>query len=104
MLDLPLSADTHPPTARTCAITAATDGLPELRAIFGELLGIPSEQLLALGNASLSVHARRDRARAAARRPGHPRCPGADQEIAFLCPAPGYDRHFAITESCAGIR
>ena len=77
-------------------------GLPELRAIFGELLHIPVEQLLALGNASLQVmhdvivHALLHGV------------PGGDvawrgEEIAFLCPSPGYDRHFAIAEAL-GIR
>ncbi len=77
-------------------------GLPELRAIFGELLHIPTEQILALGNASLQVmhdtivHALLHGV------PGNVR-PWRDDEIAFLCPSPGYDRHFAITEAF-GIR
>ena len=78
-------------------------GLPELRAIFGELLGIPVPNLIAGNNASLElmhdvvvfsllyggvdsprpwIYELRDG-------------PG----VKFLCPAPGYDRHFAITES-----
>lgn len=77
-------------------------GLPELRSIFGELLHIPTEQLLALGNASLSVmhdtvvHALLHGV------PGGG-APWRDDDIAFLCPTPGYDRHFAITEAL-GIR
>ena len=77
------------------------DGNLELRAIFGELLEIPAAQLLALGNASLSimhdtiVHALLHGV------------PGGsawrDDDIAFLCPVPGYDRHFAICEAL-GIR
>jgi DNA-binding transcriptional MocR family regulator len=77
-------------------------GLPELRAIFGELLHIPVEQLLALGNASLQimhdtiVHALLH---------GLPGVNAAwrGEDVAFLCPSPGYDRHFAITEAF-GIR
>lgn len=77
-------------------------GLPELRAIWGELLHIPVAQILALGNSSLQVmhdtlvHALLHGV------PGDIR-PWRDDEIAFLCPVPGYDRHFAITEAF-GVR
>ncbi|WP_072802836.1 aminotransferase class I/II-fold pyridoxal phosphate-dependent enzyme [Rhodococcoides yunnanense] len=74
-------------------------GLPELRAIFGELLGIPVKNLVAGNNASLEImqdlvvwallHGLSD----------SPRPWSAEPNIRFLCPAPGYDRHFAITES-----
>lgn len=78
-------------------------GLPELRAIFGELLGIPVPNLIAGNNASLEfmhdvlvysllyggVDSPRPWIRDLHDGPG----------VKFLCPAPGYDRHFAITES-----
>ena len=101
MLDLPMSAD-HTADGVDVRNYGGSDGLLELRAIFGELLGIPVEQLLALGNASLNVmhdvivHALLHGV------PGTT-VPWRDDEIAFLCPAPGYDRHFAITEAL-GIR
>lgn len=74
-------------------------GLPELRAIFGELLGIPVPNLIAGNNASLELmhdtvvfsmlHGGVD----------SPRPWVAEPVVKFLCPAPGYDRHFAITEN-----
>ncbi|MGX9788579.1 aminotransferase class I/II-fold pyridoxal phosphate-dependent enzyme [Mycobacterium sp. MMS18-G62] len=74
-------------------------GLPELRAIFGELLGIPVPNLIAGNNASLELmhdvvvfsmlHGGVDSTRPWIREP----------VVKFLCPSPGYDRHFAITES-----
>lgn len=74
-------------------------GLPELRAIFGELLGIPVQNLIAGNNASLELmhdvvvfsllHGGVD----------SPRPWSKDPVVKFLCPVPGYDRHFAITES-----
>jgi DNA-binding transcriptional MocR family regulator len=74
-------------------------GLPELRAIFGELLGIPLPNLIAGNNSSLELmhdivvfsmlHGGVDSPR-----------PWKDEaRVKFLCPAPGYDRHFAITET-----
>lgn len=74
-------------------------GLPELRAIFGELLGIPVPNLIAGNNASLEfmhdvivfsmLHGGVDSPR-----------PWKDEPaVKFLCPVPGYDRHFAITET-----
>ncbi len=74
-------------------------GLPELRAIFGELLGIPVQNLIAGNNASLELmhdvivfsmlYGGVDSPR-----------PWKDEAgVKFLCPVPGYDRHFAITET-----
>ncbi|WP_457149039.1 aminotransferase class I/II-fold pyridoxal phosphate-dependent enzyme [Mycobacterium sp. URHB0021] len=74
-------------------------GLPELRAIFGELLGIPVSNLVAGNNASLELmhdvvvfsllHGGVDSPRPWIEEPA----------VKFLCPVPGYDRHFAVTET-----
>jgi DNA-binding transcriptional MocR family regulator len=74
-------------------------GLTELRAIFGELLGIPVPNLIAGNNASLELmhdvivfsmlHGGMDSSRPWI----------AEPAVKFLCPSPGYDRHFTITES-----
>jgi DNA-binding transcriptional MocR family regulator len=74
-------------------------GLPELRAIFGELLGLPVQNLIAGNNASLELmhdvivfsllHGGVDSPRPWVQEP----------ILKFLCPSPGYDRHFAITDS-----
>jgi DNA-binding transcriptional MocR family regulator len=74
-------------------------GLPELRAIFGELLGIAVPNLIAGNNASLEfmhdvvvfslLHGGVDSPRPWIQEPA----------VKFLCPVPGYDRHFAITET-----
>ena len=74
-------------------------GLPSARKLFAELLGVQPEEVLVGGNASLSLmygviskaythgllHSPR------------PWC--KEQSLKFLCPAPGYDRHFKITQS-----
>ncbi|WP_307797207.1 aminotransferase class I/II-fold pyridoxal phosphate-dependent enzyme [Actinomadura barringtoniae] len=73
-------------------------GLRELREIFSGLLQVPVDQLVASGNSSLElmhdcvVHALLGTV------------PGAkgrwvdEERVAFLCPVPGYDRHFSLTE------
>ncbi|MFI8879000.1 aminotransferase [Streptomyces sp. NPDC055243] len=73
-------------------------GLVELREIFADVLQVPAGQLLALGNSSLElmhdclVHALLSVVPGAESR-------WVDQErIAFLCPVPGYDRHFGLCE------
>ncbi|WP_071287548.1 aminotransferase class I/II-fold pyridoxal phosphate-dependent enzyme [Mycolicibacterium llatzerense] len=74
-------------------------GLPELRAIFGELLGLPVSNLIAGNNASLELM--HDVIVFSLLYGGvdSPRPWVQEPVLKFLCPSPGYDRHFAITES-----
>ncbi|MCC3316449.1 aminotransferase class I/II-fold pyridoxal phosphate-dependent enzyme [Nocardia africana] len=98
LLALPGADDYRDGTGTDCRNYGGLHGLPELRAIFGELLGIPVENLLAGNNASLELmhdvivfamlHGTADSTTR-----------WADEPIKFLCPSPGYDRHFGITET-----
>ncbi len=73
-------------------------GLAELRELFTPLLQVPAGQLVVGGNASLAlmhdtvVHALLSPV------PGAERRWVEEPEITFLCPVPGYDRHFTICE------
>lgn len=74
------------------------DGLPEARRLLADLLGAPAENLLVGGNASLSLmYTVIDLALTIGLR-GPASAWGNSDEVKFLCPAPGYDRHFAICE------
>ncbi|MEV7907926.1 aminotransferase class I/II-fold pyridoxal phosphate-dependent enzyme, partial [Streptomyces anulatus] len=81
-----------------CRNYGGGQGLPELRAIFSGLLQVPVPQLVAANNSSLSlmhdsiVHA------LLSGLPGTGRRWADEPRIAFLCPVPGYDRHFALSE------
>ncbi|GAA1445046.1 aminotransferase class I/II-fold pyridoxal phosphate-dependent enzyme [Leifsonia poae] len=77
-------------------------GLPELRAIFADALLVPPAQLLALGNASLTVMHDVIVQAILHGVPGGERPWGA-RTVSFLAPVPGYDRHFSICERY-GIR
>ncbi|OSC40254.1 aminotransferase class I/II-fold pyridoxal phosphate-dependent enzyme [Mycobacterium decipiens] len=74
-------------------------GLPALRAIFAELLGIPVPNLIAGNNSSLELM--HDLVAFSMLYGGvdSPRPWKDEPSVKFLCPAPGYDRHFAITET-----
>ena len=73
-------------------------GLPELRRIFAGALQVPVEQLLAAGNSSLELMHDAVVQALLSRVPGSERRWADEPRIAFLCPVPGYDRHFALTE------
>ncbi|MFW0786489.1 aminotransferase class I/II-fold pyridoxal phosphate-dependent enzyme [Gordonia sp. CPCC 206044] len=98
---LALPGDEYRDAAGTdCRNYGGLTGIPELREIFGELLAVAPENLLALGNASLEVM--HDLV-VFSLLGGNPDSSGpwrdADEPVKFLCPAPGYDRHFAIAEA-----
>ena len=74
------------------------DGLPELRELFAELLWVEPEQVVAGGNSSLTmmwetlVHLLLHGG------PDSPRPWAQEETLKFVCPAPGYDRHFAMLQ------
>ncbi len=74
-------------------------GLKELREIFGELLGVDAGDLIAFGNSSLQLMHDVTVAALLHGTPDSSRPWIKEETVKFLCPAPGYDRHFAITES-----
>jgi DNA-binding transcriptional MocR family regulator len=103
MLSLPGPGDYRGADGTDLRNYGGPDGLPELRAIFGELLHIPAEQLLALDAVTLPImHGTVVNALLNG-------APGGDGPwrdvpgLTFLCPVPGYDRHFTICEAL-GIR
>lgn len=73
------------------------DGLPELKAIFAELLEVAPENVIVGGASSLSMM---HDAVLRALTHGVPggQGPWSVAKPKFLCPAPGYDRHFAICQ------
>jgi DNA-binding transcriptional MocR family regulator len=73
-------------------------GLPELRALLGPLFGAAPDQVVIGGNSSLALM---HDAVAYALLNGtadSPRPWSREPRVAFLCPVPGYDRHFAICQ------
>jgi DNA-binding transcriptional MocR family regulator len=74
-------------------------GLAELRQIFAELLWVDPAQVVAAGNSSLTLmhdvlvdlllHGGVD----------SPQPWSREEQVTFICPVPGYDRHFAMLEA-----
>lgn len=72
------------------------DGIPECKRLFAELLGVKPENVIVGGNSSLSLMF--DYVSQCMYQ-GAGFTPWAQQgKVKFLCPCPGYDRHFAICE------
>ena len=74
-------------------------GVPSSRVLFADILGCRPEQVFVGGNASLQLMYDTI-AKAYTHGLPHSSRPWCKEEkIKWLCPAPGYDRHFRITES-----
>ncbi|MET0017742.1 aminotransferase class I/II-fold pyridoxal phosphate-dependent enzyme [Oscillibacter sp.] len=82
-----------------CRNYGETAGLPAARRLFAELLGCRTEQVFAAGNSSLQLMYDTI-SKAYTHGLLHSERPWCREEcVKWLCPAPGYDRHFKITES-----
>lgn len=99
LLALPGHGDFRDGNGTDCRNYGGLHGLPELRAIFGELLGIPVANLIAGNNASLELMHDIISFATLYGTVGSARRWADEPTVKFLCPSPGYDRHFAITEA-----
>ena len=74
------------------------EGIPECRRLFGEILDAPMENVIVTGNSSLNLFYDLIAHAMCHGLPGGkaPWCEYKERKL--LCPAPGYDRHFAVGE------
>ncbi|MDE5778644.1 MAG: aminotransferase class I/II-fold pyridoxal phosphate-dependent enzyme [Lachnospiraceae bacterium] len=74
------------------------DGIPEAKQLMAEMMDTTPDHVVVFGNASLSImYDTVSRAMLKGLLGETPWC--KLDNVKFLCPVPGYDRHFAITES-----
>ena len=103
LLALPGSGDYQAADGTDCRNYGGLQGLPEARRLFAGLMEAPPDQVVVANNSSLALM--HDAVTfALLKGTGDSAAPWSAQgDIAFLCPVPGYDRHFRICEDY-GIR
>lgn len=73
------------------------DGIPEVKKLIGDMVGAKPENVIVYGNSSLNImYDQIARAEIFGICGNTPWC--KLDKVKFLCPVPGYDRHFAITQ------
>lgn len=74
------------------------DGIPEAKQLIADMIGVKANQVIVYGNSSLNIMydqiARAEIFGICGNTPW-----SKLDKVKFLCPVPGYDRHFAITET-----
>ena len=81
-----------------CRNYGVLDGIPEARKLLADMSEVPERSVLIYGNSSLNVMFDTVSRAMTHGIMGHTPW-GKLDHVKFLCPVPGYDRHFAITES-----
>lgn len=80
-----------------CRNYGLMDGIPEAKELMGGMMGISSQNVILFGNSSLNIMYD-----TISRSMTHGVCGSTPwcklDKVKFLCPTPGYDRHFAITQ------
>jgi DNA-binding transcriptional MocR family regulator len=80
-----------------CRNYGLLEGIPEARKLMGDMLSVDAENVFVCGNASLNImYDTVARSMMFGVLGSTPWC--RLDKVKFLCPVPGYDRHFAITE------
>ena len=80
-----------------CRNYGVLDGIPEAKKLMADMMGTTADHVIIFGNASLTImYDSISRSYTHGVLGSTPWC--KLDKVKFLCPVPGYDRHFAITE------
>lgn len=91
------SSDMKSEDGTDCRNYGVLDGIPEAKKLMADIMGTTPEHVIIYGNASLNImYDQVSRAYTHGLLGNTPWC--KLDKVKFLCPVPGYDRHFAITE------
>ena len=80
-----------------CRNYGVLDGIKEAKSLMGDMMEVPADNIIIYGNSSLNVMYDTISRSMTHGVMGSTPWSRLDQ-VKFLCPVPGYDRHFAITE------
>lgn len=103
MLNMPLSAQDCVSGANDLRNYGILDGIPEAKKLFAELFDVNEANIIIGGNSSLNLMYDSVIRAMLFGVYGGKKSWSEQGEIAFLCPSPGYDRHFKICQT-AGIK
>jgi aspartate/methionine/tyrosine aminotransferase len=102
LLTLPGNRDYYTAAGEDARNYGALQGIQEARTLFAPMLGVPTGQVCVADNASLAVMHDCVVWSLLKGVPGSAepwgKGTGGKQTVAFICPVPGYDRHFAICD------
>jgi DNA-binding transcriptional MocR family regulator len=98
LLDLPGVADYLAADKTDTRNYGVLQGLPELRALLAPLFGATAAQVIVGDNSSLALMHDAVAYSLLKGTVGSPRPWSREPRVAFLCPVPGYDRHFSICQ------
>ncbi len=99
MLDvLNSQSDLRSVTGADCRNYGLLDGIDEAKALFADLIGVAKNEIIIEGSSSLTIMFDTVSKAVTHGVLGSVKPWGKYDKVKFLCPVPGYDRHFSITE------